>query len=119
MSMKTKQHLSYWTISWIIATSAALPLQAAELSGRVTAGMEKPIPSAIVVVEPLSTLRPTFNAKTDADGVYRITGIPDGWYSIAVRASGFAQAFEPSIEIKGIEAKQDIRMRLASASGEG
>ncbi|MFF5181792.1 S8 family serine peptidase [Micromonospora sp. NPDC000316] len=65
-------------------TSVKLPLTAAakhDISGRVVDDKKKPVPNADVSVKD-TPLKPV---RTDANGAYQITGVPEGSYTLNVK----------------------------------
>ena len=65
----------------------AVLAQTGTLSGVVTdASTQEPLPGANVAIQEIQK-----GAATDADGNYRITGIPEGAYSVTISFIGYKQ----------------------------
>jgi protocatechuate 3,4-dioxygenase beta subunit len=73
------------------------------VSGRVTIG-DKPVPHAIVLVTRSNQgiqRTPPFRATTDEDGVYRVTGVPAGSYTVLPFTPAYVVAPESSFAQPG------------------
>jgi TonB family protein len=89
----------------------------AALSGRVvTAAGERPIAGATVVVRDAGGAEKT--ATTDADGAWRVTGLPAGKYHVTVSASGRAPSEADEDLAPGQEASAIDRLAAAAAGAD-
>lgn len=93
-------------VAWFLGITLAGGVGAQEpatgvLRGTVVEALgQRPIPGAVLVAQPGG-----WSGTTDASGAFRITGIPDGLYSLSVRQVGF----QPSVQ-------QDVRVSQGKAT---
>jgi hypothetical protein len=68
--------------------------------------------AAITVSDPISNQ--TFAAITDAEGRYKVEGLPPGSYSLTVSAKGFTDGRRDDVKIEeGVTATVDIKLEIA------
>ena len=102
----------------VVALAAALPgvaWGANTLSGIVVGPAFDPLPNATVVADADAHHQQT---QTDADGIYSLSGLPDGHYEIEVHAAlgqPFADAGEVVIALAGDEVRSRVGFRLPPA----
>ncbi len=82
---------------------AAVPT-AYSLSGRVTDTTGNPVGDARIVI-----LEASRSARTDADGRFRLTEVPDGTYGVSVAAIGFRPRVM-RVTIRGQDARLDVSL---------
>lgn len=72
-----------------------------ELTGEVFDARGGPVAKARVRVtgQRKGKRRPNFQGRTDEDGVFRITGIPEGTYTVSASARGFLQSRMPELQL--------------------
>ncbi|MEO5826535.1 MAG: TonB-dependent receptor [Gemmatimonadales bacterium] len=85
-------------------TSPSLPPPAYSLSGRVTDTTGNPVADARIVL-----LEASRSARTDADGRFRLTEVPDGTYGLSVAAIGFRPRVM-RVTIRGQDARVDVSL---------
>ena len=75
------------TRSWWSLTGEPVASKSGDVAGRVTNRLGKAIPKAVVLLSEWDGRVHT--AQTDADGTYRISGMPIGFYRVAAAATGY------------------------------
>ena len=79
----------------LVGLSASLSAQSAVISGRIVDEQGRVVPSVTVTVTDPRT-GSTRIAHSDAEGLYRIAGLPPGFYDIRASAGGFTTAQQPA-----------------------
>jgi hypothetical protein len=90
------------------------PVVAGTLAGRITDGSGAALPGASVEIE---NDEESYEATTDSNGRYRITGIAPGTYEISASLAGFAITTMNSLHVgAGQKLEQDISLEVGSVS---
>src|SRR5215468_9740070 len=99
----TKYFASFLILLAALASSQLVFAQGTDL-GTITGVVTDPsgalVPSAKVVVVDLATNRPR-EAATNADGVYRVFGLPSGRYQVSVSLAGMRTTQVSNIQLNG------------------
>src|SRR5205085_6804087 len=84
-------HALLLTLTLFAAHALAQKAAPASVSGRVTDGERGVAGVAVVVmsVDPSQRFKPVARARTDAEGHYRVAGVPPGRYSVAPIAPAY------------------------------
>ncbi len=82
------------------------PSQAGDVSGRVTDAAGTPLNGAVVGIEGTD-----FGGTTKPDGTYRITGVPDGQYTIRARRIGYT-ALTKAVTVAGGDVTLDLVLQF-------
>lgn len=102
----------------LLAALVAIPLFVAyaaggRIEGKVTDPKGAAIPGATVTVTNQTT-KQEFTAVTDAQGAYKIEGLPAGAYDLSVTAKGFKDTQQADIKVADDSVKQtDLRLEIA------
>ena len=92
---------------------AVLAAQVGTLRGRVSGPNGSPVAGAIVQIS--RDARPVARAVASVDGLYAISNIPEGTYTLVARRIGLAEFSAPDLRIAG-ETTRDITLAAVSAS---
>src|SRR5215813_5787517 len=107
----------------LLAALLSIPLFVAyaaggRIEGKVTDPKGAAIPGATVKVTNQTT-KQEFSAVTDAQGRYKIEGLPAGAYDLSVSAKGFQNAPQTDIQVEDDSVKQtDLRLEIAPVEAE-
>lgn len=94
----------------IIVRMQPVPASGA-LAGTVTDAARKPVAGAAILLADARSNQDLALAKSDAQGLYRITGLKDGYYSVRCFAEGYSQSRTGLATIAaGKEARQDFSL---------
>jgi hypothetical protein len=86
----------------------------ASLNGQVTDPAGAAIPNATVSVENVGT-NLTDQSTSDAQGLYRISPLPPGTYTLTVSATGFSSYVQQGIALTvGLSATQNVTLKVGS-----
>jgi hypothetical protein len=102
----------------LLAVLLAIPLlvvhgAGGRLEGKVTDPKGAAIPGATVTVTNQTT-KQDFTAVTDAQGRYKLEGLPSGVYDVTVTAKGFKDSQQSSVKVEDDAVKAlDLRMEIA------
>ena len=83
---------------------AAIPGQYGELRGVVRDSSGAVMPGVTVEAASASLMERTRTAVTDANGIYRVIGLPGGTYSLTFTLPGFMSARREGIAVSGAQA---------------
>ncbi len=87
----------------------------ASLTGQVTDPVGAALPNATVSVKNVGT-NLTDQSASDAQGVYRVSPLPPGTYTLTVTASGFSTYVQQGIVLTiGLSATQNVALKVGSA----
>ncbi|MBS1825057.1 MAG: TonB-dependent receptor [Acidobacteria bacterium] len=103
-----------WCV-WTLAVAMLTAMAAAQtgtpgLKGRVTDPSDASVPGATVVVKAADGKER--RATTDEQGLYEITGVPAGVYSVRVAKRGFAVYTASQVEVRGTRVL-DLQLTIA------
>lgn len=103
------------TLLLLISFPAMGQIESGTFSGTVTDPSGASIPAAVVTITNQATnVANTF--QTNSTGVYRVSGLPPGLYSIKVEAQGFKTVVNRDLELTvGIVQRVDFKMVLGTA----
>ena len=88
----------------------------ASLTGQVTDQSGAAVPNATVSVENVGTTL-TGQSTSNSEGVYRISPLPPGTYTLTVSASGFSKYVQQGIILTvGLSATQNVSLKVGSAT---
>jgi len=88
------------------------------IEGKVTDPKGAAVPGASVKVTNQTT-KQEFTAVTDAQGRYKVEGLPAGVYDVSVAATGFKEAHQTEVKIDDDAVKQtDVRLEIAPIEAE-
>jgi len=88
------------------------------IEGKVTDPKGGPVPGATVKVINQIT-KQDFTAVTDADGRYKVEGLPAGVYNLSVTATGFKDARQADIKVDDDAVKAtDVQLEIAAVEAE-
>jgi len=91
------------------STTSSLTGTVTDSSGAALAGTDVTIVNTATGVQ--------YHAKTDQQGLYRVTQLPPGAYSMKVESAGFAaQNFQSITLLVDQQGRQDVKLNLGSAS---
>ena len=65
--------------------------------------MKTPVPNAVVRIRNVASAKAYESAPTDANGMYKVTGIAEGRYILGVSAKGGDFNFDYAVALKGAE----------------
>jgi hypothetical protein len=100
----------------LLALPALAFAQNAAVSGLVTDPSGAPVADTPVKITNLAAKR-VYNVRTDAEGHYKVKGLPAGEYGIDIQVSGFKAVQLHSIKVSASEpVTEDIRLELGDAS---
>src|SRR5256885_8054660 len=93
-------HIAVIALFLVALSLPLLTVQAAggQIEGRVTDPKGAAVVGAKVIATDAATNQ-TYTATTDAQGRYKIEGLPAGSYSVVVSASGFNDARNESVKV--------------------
>jgi hypothetical protein len=90
--------------------------------GRIEGKVTDPKGAAVVGAAVSATVpdtNQTFTATTDAQGRYKIEGLPPGIYAVVVSASGFGEGRVDNVKVdEGATATCDVRLEIAAVEAE-
>src|ERR1051326_4812920 len=102
----------------LLAILIAIPLfvvhaAGGRIEGKVTDPNGSAIAGAAVTVTNQAT-KQEFTAVTDAQGVYKVDGLPAGTYDVKVAAKGFNDAIQTGVKVEDDAVKAtDVRLEIA------
>jgi hypothetical protein len=108
-------HLALIALFLVALTLPLLTAQAAggQIEGKVTDPKGSVVAGAKVIATDAASNQ-TYTATTDAEGRYKIEGLPPGSYSVVVSASGFSDARNDSVKIADAAvATVDLKLEIA------
>ena len=113
--LRIKRSLAAWaglfavlTVPLIIAFSAG-----GRIEGKVTDSKGAAVVGASVTVSD-EVNNQKFTVLTDAQGHYKVEGLPAGVYSVVISATGFSDARKESVKVdEGATAQVDLRLEIA------
>ena len=116
---KLKQTLVLLTVVFLSASYAAGQDTSGKITGVVTDASGGVISNAAVIVTSIATNK-TYNADTNAAGVYQVVQLPIGLYSVTVKAAGFQQTTIQSKTALQINEtlRIDVKLDIGRVSGE-
>ena len=113
---------------FLLAPSAAAQTTTSTIEGKVTDATGAALPGAEVRVSG-TTLAAERAATTDTTGFYRVTALPAGNYTLAIKAQGFASRtaafeltlnrvaiFDVTLQVEGVEAVVEVSSPLVDAT---
>ena len=97
-------------IAVLLAASEAYPL---ELAGKVTDTAGAAVSGAMVVLveERVGAMEPVATTHTGSDGMYQLTGVSEGDYSIRAVADNYYQTAEDFPLAAGVQVTKDLTIR--------
>jgi hypothetical protein len=111
--------LSFLACVAMLAT--LLPAAAAQTGGEIAGAVTDPKGAAVVgatvnVLDPATSIAVN-SATTDAQGKFRVTGLPAGTYIVVVQAEGFNESRRDALKVEdGKTAAADFKLSVALAS---
>lgn len=106
---------AWLALALLLATSASAQTGAA-ITGTVTDDQGLPLPGVTVVVRNADS-GVVRDSVTEADGSYRVPGLPPGRYGITAELQGFAAIdIAPRTLTIGLEIRQDLKMSVQGLS---
>jgi peptidyl-prolyl cis-trans isomerase A (cyclophilin A) len=103
-------------LAWIVAATSLVVQAGAQtpatgITGTVRDASGKPM-AGVAVSLGGQMLKAPQTLKTGADGSYRFDGIPNGTYTVSLRAPGFAPVNRPMVSVNNMEARVDVTMEV-------
>ncbi|MGB8013610.1 MAG: carboxypeptidase regulatory-like domain-containing protein [Terriglobales bacterium] len=100
-----------WVVFLFILSSASVASDGGSISGTVADPSGAVVGGATVVVRNLETGIQQ-SCATDAEGLYRFSGVPAGRYQIEASASGFKPYQQTGLELAALPLRVDIGLEL-------
>lgn len=100
--------LALLTLPLVIAHSAGGSIEGkvTDPKGALVAGV------TVMVTDPVTNQR--FTGVTDKQGIYKVSGLPPGTYSVVVTAQGFSDARRDDVKVdEGVATKVDLKLEIA------
>jgi hypothetical protein len=110
------KRLFFFTPVFLLISFPAMgQIESGTFAGTVTDPSGASIPAAVVnITNQATNVASTF--QTDSTGIYRVSGLPPGLYSIKVEAAGFKTVVNRNLELTvGIVQRVDFKMELGTA----
>jgi Carboxypeptidase regulatory-like domain/Peptidase family M1 domain len=115
--MRSREKLVF-VLACVVLLAASLTAGAAPAGGEVAGTVTDPkgavvAGATVTVLDPLTNVA-VASATTDAQGKFRVPGLPPGSYAVVVRAEGFNEARRAALKVEeGKTAAADFRLEVS------
>ena len=115
MSLRNKFVALTLLLTLLLTPLRAAPAAGGEIAGTVTDPKGAVVVGATVTVYPEAGGQPLATVKTDAQGQYKVPGVPPGSYTVGVVAEGFGPVTSATQTVaEGKTTKLDFKLEVAS-----